>query len=93
MLNDKMWYRITYGYDQLRLGSNRGYLVELGDSLQQMPKSIQKRWARRQVEKHFGCPVKNPTQKNAKTRFYFKTTVEREPGKWFIYICDPYKET
>lgn len=87
-----MLYRITYGYDRKRLMSNRGYLIELGETHLTKPEAIQKRFVRRKAEEHFGSPVKNPTQKREWYHCYFKETKEIEPGKWFVYICDPSKE-
>jgi len=50
------------------------YIIELGPELAKLSKPLQKRWVRQKIEKEYGSPIKNPTQKRYIWEPYFSET-------------------
>jgi hypothetical protein len=64
------------------------YWITLGAELQELSPVLQKRWVRKRIEKEWGAPIKNPTQKRAWYEpFFSKTELENE--KWYIIVEKP----
>lgn len=64
------------------------YWITLGEELSALSLALQKRWVRKRIEKEWGAPIKNPTQKRAWYEPFFKTT-ELEDEKWHIVVEKP----
>jgi hypothetical protein len=88
-------YKLTVFSRKDAMGNKRkpSYFVEFDAELKnKFPVALQKRRARKIAEEHYGCPVKNPTQKRYVYEHYFSETREQDGG-WFIEITPPFFQT